>query len=392
MRTIQEIMAALQAIIDGAPNRSLTAEEVTNYEALEVELQEATASDQVRRRNTAYNTVVTPAGVPSPHGRPAEDHMAGVRAYLLTGKHNADQVTNAQSEGVPSEGGYLVPDLFRQKLVEKQKQFGGIGSVAERYSTGNGNPVEWPTIDDTGNVGEIVEENGTFSAGADLAFGSNALSSYSYMTGGPSSNPLRVPRELIQDSAFNIEALLARLLGIRIARLQAVHWATGSGVKQPLGLFTGRTPVQNAANTGIAYDDLVSAIHSVDPAYRGNARWAFNDLTMAAIEKLKDSSGNPIYRGRDANMALGLNESTLMGYPILIDQAIATVVANSPTVQWGAFGDIGQSYVIRDVSNVELLVNPYNRMANRQVEFTAWARADGTQQDTAAYVTLSGHT
>jgi HK97 family phage major capsid protein len=149
--------------------------------------------------------------------------------------------------------------------------------------------------------------------------------------------------------------------------------------------------VQNTANTGIAYDDLVAAIHSVDPAYRGNARWVFNDLTMGDIEKLKDSAGNPIYRGRDANMALGLNESTLLGYPITIDQAVATKVNNSPSVMWGAFGDIRQGYVIRDVKDVQLLVNPYTRMAYRQVEFTAWARADATQQDTNAYVTLSGH-
>jgi HK97 family phage major capsid protein len=90
-------------------------------------------------------------------------------------------------------------------------------------------------------------------------------------------------------------------------------------------------------------------------------------------------------------MALGLNEDTLLGYPITIDQAFPTIVASSPTVQWGAFGDFKQSYVIRDVRTVALLVNPYTRMNYRQIEFTAWARADGTQQDTNAYVTLSGH-
>lgn len=396
MKTVEEIMAAMQAIIDASEGRSLTDQEVTDYVQLETDLKAAQSSDAIRARNAAYNTVTVPTGQPRAAGSvKAEDPMAGMRAYLLTGKVNADLERgpmNVQSEGVPSEGGYLVPDEFRVKLQERLKQFGGIGGAAERYTTGNGAPVEWPTIDDTGNVGEIADENGTFSAGADVAFGSNALGAYSYMAGGGASNPLRVSRELIQDAAFDLTSLLTRLLGTRIGRIQAVHWAAGTGVKQPLGLFTGRTPVQNAANTGIAYDDLVSAIHSVDPAYRGNARWVFNDLTLAAIEKLKDSAGNPIYRGRDANLALGMNEATLLGYPMTIDQAVNTVVANSPTVQWGAFGDIGQGYVVRDVNAVELLVNPYSRMANRQVEFSAWARADGTQQDVNAYSTLSGHT
>jgi HK97 family phage major capsid protein len=390
MRTIEEITAAMTALVDGAAGRSLTDEEVTQYEELEAELASVQKTEAIRKRNTAYNTVVTPAGVPTPGGTKQETYAAAFNAYLRSGKPNADLIQNAQSEGVPSEGGYLVPDEFRVKLVERLKAFGGIGAVAERYTTGTGAPVEWPTLDDTGNTGEIVQEGNTFSAGADVAFGTNALGSYSYVAGGGASNPLRVSRELAQDTAFDLEGLLSRVLGVRIARIQATHWATGSGVQAPLGLITGRTPVQNAANTGIAHDDLISAIHSVDPAYRGNARWCFNDLTLASIEKIKDSAGNPIYRGRDANLALGLNEDTLLGYPITIDQAMPTVVANSPTVQWGAFGDIGQGYVVRDIKTVELLVNPYTRMAYRQLEFTAWARADGTQQDTNAYVTLAG--
>lgn len=392
MRTIEEIQAAMTALIDGAEGRSLTDEEVAEYEALEAELAGVRRTDEVRARNAAYNTVRVPAGVPTPGGPKQDTYTAAFNNYLRTGRANADLIQNAQSEGVPSEGGYLVPDEFRQKLIERLKAFGGIGGVAERYNTGTGAPVEWPTLDDTGNTGEVVQEGNTFSAGADVAFGTNSLGSYSYVAGGGASNPLRVSRELVQDAAFDIQGLLARILGVRIARIQATHWATGSGVNQPLGLITGRTPVQNAANTGIAHDDLITAIHSVDPAYRGAAGWVFNDLTLASIEKIKDSAGNPIYRGRDANMALGLNEDTLLGYPITIDQAMPTIVANSPTVQWGAFGDVKQGYVIRDISTVELLVNPYTRMSYRQLEFTAWARADGTQQDPNAYVTLSGHT
>lgn len=390
MRTIEDITAEMTALVDGAEDRSLTDDEVAQYEAMEQELQNVQRTEQIRSRNAAYNTVRVPAGVPTPGGAKESTYAEAFSNYLRTGKPNADLIQNAQSEGVPSEGGYLVPDEFRQKLVERLKAFGGIGGVAERYTTGTGAPVEWPTLDDTGNVGEVVQEGNTFSAGADVVFGTNALGSYSYVAGGGASNPLRVSRELAQDTAFDLEGLLARILGVRIARIQASHWATGSGVQQPLGLITGRTPVQNAANTGIAHDDLITAIHSVDPAYRGDARWVFNDLTLASIEKIKDSAGNPIYRGRDANMALGLNEDTLLGFPITIDQAMPTVVANSPTVQWGAFGDIRQGYVVRDIKTVELLVNPYTRMAYRQLEFTAWARADGTQQDTNAYITLSG--
>lgn len=389
MRTIEEIMKAMQALMDLTAGRNMTDPEATQFADLEAELKTAQATKAARDRFADYTKTVIPAGVPS--GHKPDDPMAGLREYALTGQLPARPM-NAQSEGVPSQGGYLVPDEFRTQLIQKLKAFGGISGIAQHYSTGTGAPVEWPTIDDTGNMGEIVQEGNTFSAGADLTFGTNSLGSYSYMTGGAGSTPIRISRELVQDSAFDLQGLLTDLLATRIGRLQAIHWATGTGVAQPLGLFTGLTPVQNAANTGIQYKDLVNAIHSVDPAYRDNCRWLWNDKTMGIIEQIVDSNGNPIFRGWGANLALGLDESTVLGYPVTIDQAVPDLTANSPTIQWGAFGNFNRGYVIRDVAAVELLVNPYTRMANRQIEFTGWARADGTQQDTSAYKTLSGHT
>lgn len=393
MRTVEEITASMTALVDGAHGRSLTDEEVTKYEGMEQELSGVKRDGEIRQRNAAYNTVRVPAGVPMPGGPKQDTYAQAFTAYLRTGQVNADLQrgpVNAQSEGVPSEGGYLVPDEFRTQLIERQKAFGGISQIASRYSTGNGRPVEWPTLDDTSNVGEIVQEGNTFSAGADVVFGSNSLTSYTYVAGGGSSTPLRVNLELLQDTAFDIQGLLSRLLGTRIARLQATHLATGTGVNQPLGLTTGLTPVQAAANTVIAYADLVTWIHSVDPAYRANARWVWNDTTMEMIEKIVDSNGNPVFRGWGANLALGLNENTVLGYPVTIAQEMPTFVVNDHTKLAIAFGDISEGYVIRDVASVELLVNPYNRMAYRQVEFTAWARMDATQQDTNAYIIGSG--
>jgi HK97 family phage major capsid protein len=213
VKTIDDLLAAMQNIVDGAAGRSLTDAEVTAYEGHEKELKALQASEQITARQAAYNSVSVPAGAPRSGAPKGDTYEAAFNNYIRTGKPNADLITAAQSEGIPSEGGYLVPQGFRTKLVERMKAFGGIGSVAERYTTGTGNPTEWPTIDDTANVGEIVQEGNTFSAGADLVFGSNSLGSYSYVAGGASSTPLRVSLELLQDSAFDIEDLLSRMLG-----------------------------------------------------------------------------------------------------------------------------------------------------------------------------------
>lgn len=388
--TVEEISAAMTAIVDGAANRDLTDEEVTQYEGLEAQLQGAQRSDQLRARQAAYAAVA-----PAVHVAPAKQDDTrdrAFRAYLRTGKENGDLVA-AQSEGTGSEGGYLVPDGFRLKLIERMKAFGGIANVVENISTATGNNLPWPTVDDTANVGEIVDEGGTFSSGADLVFGTNSLGAYAYAAGGGSSTPLRVSLELLQDAEFDVEGLVTRKLGERIARMQAVHLVTGTGVKQPLGITTGLTGIEAAANTGITYDDLITWIHSVDPAYRDNSRWAFNDATLATLEKIKDSNGDPIWRPADANMATntqGGSSGTLLSYPVTIDQAFPNYSASSNTVNFGVFGNLAEGYVKRSVKDIAILVNPYSRMSNRQVEYSAWARMDATQQNTFAYIALTG--
>lgn len=285
-----------------------------------------------------------------------------------------------------------MPDGFREKLVDRMKAFGGLAGVVEEITTATGNALPWVTIDDTANVGEIVNEGGTFSGGADLVFGNASLGAYSYMAGGGSATPLRVSLELLQDSTFDVQGLVSSKLAERIARIQATHLVTGSGSGEPQGITDGLTGIEIAADTaGITYADLVTFIHSVDPAYRSNGRWAFNDNTLALIRKLVDGNNRPLLQpSADGSAAGAPGGETLLGYPVTIDQAFPDIDVDANTVNWGVFGDLREGYVVRRVRAVEILVNPYSRMANRQVEFTAWARMDAVQQNTNAYVALTG--
>lgn len=395
--TIEELLAALQAIIDeaGGPEAQLSEEQIERYEKLEVQLAARRKSDELLKRHQAYGTTVT-AVIPGSTSTKKDDTLErAFVSYLRTGKENADLVElRAQSEGTGTEGGYLVPDGFRDKLIDRQKAFGGIANVVENLSTGDGRALPWPTIDDTANTGEVVDEGGTFTSGADMVFGTASIGAYSYMAGGGSSLPLRVSLELVQDAAFDVEGLVSRKLGERIARIQAPHLISGTGIKQPLGIVTGLTPIAATGTDAIVYDDLITWIHSVDPAYRDGARWAFNDQSLAVLEKIKDSNGDPIWRPADANMATnsqGGSSGTLLGYPVTIDQGFADFDITSGTASpWGVFGNLSEGYVRRTVKDVQILVNPYSRMSNRQIEYTAWARMDATQQNTNAYVVLGG--
>lgn len=392
--TIEELLAAMQAVIDEADasdEAEMSEEQVARYEELEEKLVRARSRDQLQRRNAAYQSVDASQYVTGAKPKADDTLDRAFGQYMRTGRENADLVElRAQSTSPDAAGGFIVPDLFRDKLVDRMRAFGGIAGAAEEITTSGGEILRWPTLDDTSNVGVIAAEGvAPTSGGADLVFGERILSAFKYVAPGLGNLPLRVSVELLQDSNFDVEGLVSRKLGERIGRKQAVDFVSGAGTTLPFGITTG-TAATAFTSPGITYAELVAAVHSVDPAYRESASWAFNDATLALIESIVDLQGRPIlYQQNNGfqDIAVGRAELRLLGYPVVIDQAFPTYVDGGIN-RWGVFGDLRAGYVIRRVQGLTLIVNPYSRANEGQVEYTLWARADGTVQDPNAYRVL----
>lgn len=396
--TTEEILAALQAILDGADGRTLTDDEAGRYEALETQLRASQRTNQIRARNTAYNTpapgqVVHAVGVP----RQDDGLERAYEAYLRTGHPNADisglKVSAAQGEGSSTGGGYMVPPGFRQKLVERMVAYGGLAAEVDSFSTTTGNNIEFPTLDDTANQGDITAESAAVASGADMVFGTVNLGAYKYTSAGAGSNlPLRVSVELLQDAAFDVQGLVSRVLGTRIARKQAAHWCTGTGVGQPLGLVASSLTADNELDTPdtIDYDDIMDTYDLLDPAYEQNAVWAMRKNTWSQIRSIVDTAGRPIVQDSTAGIG-GAPALRLLGFRVVLDQGMPAL-SSAADGNCIAFGDFREAYVIRRVSNLVVVVNPYSRAANGEVEYTAWERADATIQNRNAYVILQNNT
>lgn len=386
---IEEILTALRSIVEAAEGRDLTNEEAARYEELEGQLKAAQRSAEIRSRQSAYDTPVRGASALQT-GAVAKGDDTLERAfnhYLRTGQQNSDIVElRAQSVGTDSAGGYTVPDSMRNTITERLKAFGGVAAQAETITTSAGEPLRWPTLDDTSNTGVIAAEGtAPASGGADLVFGEKVLGAFKYVAPGASNLPLRVSVELLQDSAFDIQGLITRKLSERIARKQAVDFVTGNGTTEPFGIDTG-TAATAPTGAALTYADLVALKHSVDPAYRAGAIWMFNDATLAKLEGLVDTAGRPLLSASTDSISGG-TEMKLLGHPIVVDQSFPDY-ADGTTNRWGVFGDVKAGYVIRRVKDYTLIVNPYSRANEGQVEYTLWARADGTVQDANAFRVL----
>ncbi len=391
----EDILSALQAIIDGAKDddgaeRSLTDEEVDRYEKLEADLKAVQRSEAIVKRQAAYGTVVTPRVAVGARNEGDEVSRA-FDAYMRTGRVESDLIVRAQGEASPAAGGYLVPEGFRQKMVERRKAFGGIANNSETISTDSGNPLPWPINDDVSNVAAIVAEGGNVSAGgADLVFGTRSLGAYKYGSGGASNLPLKVSYELLQDSAFDIQSYVAKRLGERIARAQAPHWATGTGVNEPQGLLSTGGGIAGAtawsSNSAPTYADLVTIVHDLDPDYREGAVWVFNDGVLEVLRKIVDGDGRSILWDHAMNLENGMGGMTLLGHRVVIDQACP---APSASNKFGFFGRLEEAYVIRRVKAFSMATLTELYANDGQIGYLAWERADGAVQDPYAGVLLT---
>jgi HK97 family phage major capsid protein len=305
--------------------------------------------------------------------------LVAVALYMRHGQNvNAEQavaIRNAMSTTTPGEGGYTVPAEVAAMVIERLKAFGGMRGVATVLSTETGHAMNFPTSDGTAEVGEIVSEN-VAASGQDITFGTVGLPVFKY-----SSKKIALPAELIQDSAIDVVAFVVNRLATRIARIQNLHYTTGTGTGQPTGIVTASTvgKVGIAGQTlTVIYDDLVDVKHSVNRAYRSSAQWMMNDLSVAAVSKLKDTVGRPIWIPAVTEGAPDL----LLGKAVTINDDMAVMAANAKSI---AFGDLSQ-YNIRDVKN-STTMRRFDDSAfalNGQVGFCGWTRSGGNLLDTAA--------
>jgi HK97 family phage major capsid protein len=312
-------------------------------------------------------------GFHSVNGASDAQRVAAQRSGLELGNNRLSFKLNAKAPKTQGEaraqstsgsaGGYTVPAGFLNQLEASLLAFGGMREVATVLRTAEGNSLPIPTVSDHANVGAILSENSQV-AEQDVTFGQITLGAYKY-----SSKLIRVSAELLQDSAIDLESFIGGALGERIARILNTHFTTGDNSSKPQGITASGAGVTAASATAITYGELVELQHSVDPAYRGNAKFMMHDSTFKAIRKLLDSQNRPIFQPDISASSPG----TLLGSPVVINQDCATIAASAKAVFFGDFS----KYLIRDVQDFTLLRLEERYADYHQVGFVGFSRHDG---------------
>lgn len=267
----------------------------------------------------------------------------------------------------PTAGQELVPQGFVYELERAMLAFGGLRRVARIFPTASGNPLPWPTVDDTGNKAVIVGEGQSVGSDTPPTTGEIVFGGYKY-----SSQPVLVTQELIEDSAFNMAALLGSLLGERLGRGEAEHFAVGDGTTQPQGATVGASAgLTGAAQTTLTADELVDLQGSLDESYESmpSVGWAMNKKTLSAVRKLKLATDEQyIWQpGLQAGMP-----DLILGRPYTMAHDMPNLAAGAVPIVYGAW----EKFVIRDIATVRFYTLTELYRTNDQTGFLALKRTD----------------
>jgi HK97 family phage major capsid protein len=334
---------------------------------ISAEIERMQAMDEMERQlSKPTSTPIT--GKPM-NGKPESKEKTGTasneykEAMLTAIRTKFHTISNIMQEGVDADGGYLVPDEYDNRLIEKLKEENIFRKLCHPVSTSGDHKIN---IAATTPAAAWIDEGEALTWG-DATFAQVLLDAHKLHVA------IKVTEELLYDSKFNLETFIINAFSKALANAEENAFINGTGSGQPLGILaaTGGADVgvTTASSTAITADEIINLIYSLKRPYRKNAAFIMNDQTVAAIRKLKDGEGKYLWQP-----ALVLGEpDKLLGYPVYTSEFMPTIEAGAKTI---AFGDFDY-YNIGDRGSRSFQELKELFAGNGMVGFVAKERVDG---------------
>ncbi len=291
--------------------------------------------------------------------------------------NNSLEVRDALSVGVPSEGGYTVPDEFERQLIQGLEENNIFRTLAHTIHTNSGTRTI-PIATDSGSASWI--EEGAAIQESDMAFAQETLSAYKL------GCMIKVSNELLNDSAFNIAAHIAQRFGVRFGNAEEDAFINGTGPSanpqvtpsQPTGILTSLTA--SAGNTTedavtVHFDNIYKLYYSLKSPYRRKASFLCNETLLLQLMLLKDKNDNYIWK---PGLEVG-KPDTILGRPIYTSGYMPALTGTAGTDAGKKvllFGDFSYYWIADRQSRTLKRLNELYAVTD-QVGFIGTQRVDG---------------
>ena len=346
---------------------TLSAEDSETYDRMEAEIIALGKEIERMERSAALEAELSrPVGSPLTNipgsaidtktGRASDAYK---HSFLTALRSNFRQVSNVLTEGTDTSGGYLVPDEYDARLIEKLDEENVMRSLGTVIQTSGERKIN---VAASKPAASWIEEGGELVF-SDPQFSQIILDAYKL------SVAVKVSEELLADNAYDLEGWLINSFSRALANSEEEAMVIGDGISKPTGILTsGEVGITTAGNK-IEADEIIDLIYKLKRPYRSNAVFLTADSTLAAIRKMKDSTGQYLWQP-----ALTAGEpDRLLGYPVYTSAFVPAVASGQPVL---AFGDMSYYNIgDRGVRSFAALHELYAGVG--QVAFVCKERVDG---------------
>lgn len=296
-----------------------------------------------------------------------------VKTALMDGVESVSYLRTTMVEAADSLGGFTVPVDSQSRIISRIKGMSLVRGKAKAQSTTR-DKVEFPRMRDAGSdttdryttpvrVRWVSETPSSLSA-QNLTFGMTSIETHTSMA------EAFLSRNLLEDTAFNIESYLEDAFGEAAAFDEDDQFLFGNGVGKPWGILPEHQNTQELyeVTTGattspfITWDKLISVPYEIPRQYRGNSSWMFNRRTVRDIRRFKDATGNYYWEPFQYSGGASGQPSQLLDYAITEQETFADLANNA---YFGLFGDLAGYQIIDRVGmTVERFVDSYTARQN----------------------------
>ena len=297
-------------------------------------------------------------------------HLKGLaNAPLALAEKRTVKSYQAAAAGTTSTGVglALVHTLWQDYAYAAIAAAGGMWEIADVIRSDTGGTMNFSTVDDTAAVAYIATQNSAQTSTTDFTWATVAVPVYQYTTGH-----ILASREIMQDAGIDFGKFVLDQATNRFTRGTNAHFTTGTGSGQPSGIATGAAVGITGATgttTSVILGSIYDFVHSVNPAYRANARFLLNNSSIKALRKLVDGESRPVWQPA----LIAGQPDTLLGYPVHLNQDVASFSANARSIFFGDF----KNYKIRLVNDLSFSVLTELYSGTGQVAFCGLMRCGG---------------
>jgi HK97 family phage major capsid protein len=288
------------------------------------------------------------------------------RAITLSGGEKRDITVGAS-------GNYIVPQEFYNELISAKKFIGALQTnVHKKVTPGNGAPMKIGFENDTANTITVIGENTTVTE-TDPTLSGVIASTDTLAT------LIKVSRQELDDSAFDLPALFRDRIGKRYARGLENFIANGDGFNIASLVTSITQNYTTVANTGPVYDDFVNCEAQLDPEYEKGAKWFMTKSTRNWVWGLLDTLGRPIF---PQNPQTGMVDH-IINYPIELSAYLNNYTVK--TVPSVVFGDLDEGYLLRTDGEMTIQRLDERYADELMVGFLGYTRVGGNYLDAGTH-------